>query len=331
MKRQTLSILLLILLAGLTVACTPRPNMANAETTVNGTITSDTTWTKTNGPYSLLGNVLVSNGVTLTIEPSVHVYFNGYCLQVNGTLTARGSASEPISFIDGEIQFMPSSSDWDEKTGVGSILENVNTPAYTSKITIDDSSPKIKLGDFILSDLFVRSGSPDISNNKINIFTGGGLGFVIEDGSPLISHNNIQGSISVKDGSPVIFNNKITSGLEVKGGNPHISNNEISSSGIGVSAVNGVIERNYIHGGSVGVEIEKGTIRNNTISSPIGIIVKSSLKPTITYNNFEYDETSGKKNIVLAEGVSQDVDVSNNWWGTTNTTIIEQNIMMILA
>jgi len=44
-----------------------------ASTPVGGIITSDTTWTDTNSPYTLTGSVTVNPGVTLTIEPGVTV------------------------------------------------------------------------------------------------------------------------------------------------------------------------------------------------------------------------------------------------------------------
>ena len=49
---------------------------ASGPTYVSGIILSDTTWTVADSPYIVTGNILVKNGVTLTIEPDVAVKFN---------------------------------------------------------------------------------------------------------------------------------------------------------------------------------------------------------------------------------------------------------------
>ena len=72
-----------------------------ADTPVSGVISSDTTWTLTGSPYILSGSVLVSDGVTLTIEPGVTVKFNNLLsLEVSpqGTLNAVGTPDKPILF-----------------------------------------------------------------------------------------------------------------------------------------------------------------------------------------------------------------------------------------
>src|SRR5208337_5359065 len=51
---------------------TPTPEFP-IRTNVNGTINSDTTWTKANSPYNLTGPVTVDPGVTLSIEPGTIV------------------------------------------------------------------------------------------------------------------------------------------------------------------------------------------------------------------------------------------------------------------
>lgn len=329
MKSFLSAFLIIIMTSGVALASTMHLGAVHADTDVTGIIDSDTTWTKANSPYSLTGPVAVNIGVTLTIEAGVQVYFNTYYLQVNGTLVAKGTDNEPVSFITGdgypsEIRFMPSSQSWDEKTGAGSIIENGNIPSHSFRIIIEGASPKIASSDS-RAGITINSGSPVFSNNRIKVSA-----FTIRGGAPLIINNKIYCRIIVEGGSPVILNNTITPdsyiGIEVTGGNPYISNNDINDFHIGISAAYGVIERNYIHGGPVGIEIGNGVVRNNTIAGATGISVQASSKPTITYNNFEIGNVEGIKNIFLAEGANQDVDAAHNWWGTTDEAIISQSI-----
>ncbi|GEM_PF-1109435 len=93
-----------------------------AQTNVSGYILSNTTWTLANSPYIVTGNILVNNGVTLTIEPGVTVQLDTTkSLQIDGELIAVGNAQNRITFTAtdttpargswGRIQFSPNSTD----------------------------------------------------------------------------------------------------------------------------------------------------------------------------------------------------------------------------
>jgi len=78
--------------------------LAHAQTNVSGSIFEDTTWTLAGSPYNVTGNVLVQPTVTLTIEPGVVVNFSSdRALIVSGTLVARGTAEQQITFTSGGI------------------------------------------------------------------------------------------------------------------------------------------------------------------------------------------------------------------------------------
>ncbi|MCH9022568.1 MAG: lamin tail domain-containing protein, partial [Planctomycetes bacterium] len=64
---------------------------------VSGTISSNTTWTASNGPYRVTSNLTISAGVTLTIEPGTTVFFSsGRKITVMGRLLAEGTEFERI-------------------------------------------------------------------------------------------------------------------------------------------------------------------------------------------------------------------------------------------
>ena len=70
-----------------------------ADTEINEYISSDTIWNLSGSPYILQRNVIVEEGVTLTIEPGVVVLFNGnYDLAVDGVLDASGNSTAYITF-----------------------------------------------------------------------------------------------------------------------------------------------------------------------------------------------------------------------------------------
>ena len=147
--------------------------------------------------------------MTLTIEPGVTVHTYGHYIQVNGTLVARGSSADPINFGGGQIRFTESSSDWNEQTGSGCIIENMisNTIIYISGV-----SPKIANSSVYA--ISIGNGSPVISDNNINNWSNfadlgrvGVIGIFVSGGMPVISNNNITGIIIRGRGSPVISNN----------------------------------------------------------------------------------------------------------------------------
>ncbi|MDD5050896.1 MAG: right-handed parallel beta-helix repeat-containing protein [Candidatus Pacebacteria bacterium] len=70
-----------------------------AETVISDTeISTDTTWTKANGPYVISQDTILDSGVTLTLEPGVIVKFDNSLLKVYGTFIAEGTGQDKIYF-----------------------------------------------------------------------------------------------------------------------------------------------------------------------------------------------------------------------------------------
>ena len=90
-----------------------------SQTSFQGGIYNNTTWTLANSPYILTGSVVVFPGKTLTIEPGVVVKVtadntfntgNMLYLEVRGTLVAEGTLNFPIKFTS--TQANPTSYNW---------------------------------------------------------------------------------------------------------------------------------------------------------------------------------------------------------------------------
>jgi hypothetical protein len=269
MHKTEISITLLAVLLLSTFSATAILSETQAATDFSGIITTDTTWTKANGPYTLVGPVSVAKGVTLTIEPGAIVNLGDYSIQVNGTLFAVGTVEEPISFLGGQIgqiAFMSSSTSWNEHTGSGCIIENSLVTGNT-EIAIENAAPRIS-NSSVNTVISINGGSPPVENNYFwSTQTGSGETFresslEVNDGSPKLSNNNFSRvPITINNGTPTISNNimkgetrdnaegvtrYLGTGIICNGGNPIISDNTIENQNTGIYARDGLIERNLI-------------------------------------------------------------------------------------
>jgi parallel beta-helix repeat protein len=262
--------------------------------------------------------VTITNGVTLTIQPGASIILNSYTLTINGTLLARGNATDPIRFTGGNtggfdpIIFTKFSSVWNEQSGSGCIIENAVLVA--SGIDIENASPKINACTFSGSDITINDanqGTPIISNNTIK-----GTGIVSSvgiscGGNAAISGNNISGwqtGIDIFLGNATVMNNVIW------------NNSQSSSGGEGVR----ISYRN-----DFGV-ITSPTVSNNTIVyNNMGITLAGSPTPKLFYNNVN---NNTNYNINLYNGTATyytkggAINATNNYWGTTNTTTMNRTI-----
>ncbi len=94
-------------------------------TIVNGYIRENTTWTQANSPYEVTGDIIITEGVVLTIEPGVVVKIKGYAdIVVQGGLWAEGTpynriiftaAGNPIPGAWGGIEFQRTTMDGSSK------------------------------------------------------------------------------------------------------------------------------------------------------------------------------------------------------------------------
>jgi hypothetical protein len=345
MEKRLSALLLLSILLQLSLVGALNICKGQTSEEVTGVITSDTIWTKVHSPYTLTGPLLVNNAVTLTIEPGVTVNLRGYYIQVNGTLNARGNIVDKIYFnggsgVPGAIAFSRYCPSWSEETGKGSIMENVVVNSSSIAISIGDTSPKINnntiRGAILTVDAdstgLLTLSSPTITNNYLE---SSGYPLVLQIAtSPLIINNTITGEISTESGSTVISGNYIKGSIRSSGKEDQITDNIMSGkgSGIGIRTGSCIIERNLITNYGDAIQLAASpVIRNNTIINNLNAIsvpgyIRGSYDPQIYWNNI-YNNAGYSVNLFTDEThPANDINASNNWWGTTNKTVIDQGI-----
>lgn len=128
----------------------------------------DVTWSLADSPFTLVGDVTVPVGCSLTIEPGVVVEMNGYDMQINGSFDCQGSGESPVTALGGDWSF-----------GEG---ESTNI----SNLIFQNSEVASFIGEVVYFNDFEESGSDyefDCSSPSCGTWTG----------------NNVQGNCGCDD------------------------------------------------------------------------------------------------------------------------------------
>lgn len=231
-------------------------------TNVSGTISMDTTWDIAGSPYIVVGDVIVQNGVTLTIDPDVQVKFDGYySLYVDGSLIAAGSQTNGIVITSNMA--VPGPKDWNRiqiNSTAQAIIKYCNISYATYGIYLESST----YNEITNNDIFTNGQFP------------GGAGVYLESSSNNeITNNDFSKNWNViyLESSP---NNNITSNnvsstfekgiiLESSSYN-NITANNITNTGGGIrltsSSYNNITGNNFSNNGGC---ICLSSSSNNTI------------------------------------------------------------------
>jgi len=323
---------LLAFIAMLIIGLTSNP--LKAQTNVSGLISSNTNWTIGNHPYIVTGNILVNNGVTLTIEPGVIVKFNsGLSMQIDGELLAQGTSNNKITFTSntadtagawGYIYFSDASVDAVFENNIygnyisGSILEYCILQ-YAGGISVTDNGA-LRLDNAhpfvnycIVSEnnatgirAYNLTGSLKISNSAIinntssdyggGINIGGGNGGNIVINSNTISKNTVSNIYGYGGGINNMYNIN---------GTTFISNNTITENTAGTG---GGISSGMSGGNSA--EITNNIIKNNIASDGGGIYIYYG--SSITSGNIITNNRANRVGGIFAYGGSGGATISNN-------------------
>jgi hypothetical protein len=190
---------------------------ASGETLLPSSISTDTTLTKANAPYTVNSDLTVEAGATLTVEAGVKLNMPAKrSIQVYGALQMNGTESEPISIAArsaaawGNLSFVNATgSSTLSYVTVRDAGRNGQDPknlkaavsAYNSTITLDGVDIEAEMP------VFTRYGSTTLQNCTIHIlFSGDGIN--IKSGEGLVENSTFIGN-SVVDTDAIDFDNVV--------------------------------------------------------------------------------------------------------------------------
>ncbi len=312
---------------------------AGSGCTVGGAVIADTTWSPSAcAAYTATGNIIVNEGVTLTIEPGTIIRFDaGLGMTVRGTLKAVGTAASPITFTSNNGS--PAPADW---TGIffettstsagldaaynyvsGSIIQFSTIEYATDAILMDYAAPYIAHNTIrynvqgIVGDSYTAASYPltiirdnTITNNG-GAIRGGGLEFSYGRRARIINNLISHNTSTTSGGGIYIWTNAGGTGQYVLSGNTIVHNITSTSTNYGngggiyiagrATLTNNIIAYNQAQGTQSyggGVSFSGGTLE----------LVQGNL---VFQNEAAYGAGLGYE-ITAMEGVTRDNVITNN-------------------
>jgi len=243
-----------------------------SQTFVSGGIYSNTTWTKINSPYIVVGNIVVFPDKILTIEPGVIVKFDdSYKIEIRQSqIIAEGTNTDSITFTSNSLS--PFAGIWDMFYLDESTMSrfsyckfnyaNYAISGWTNYLSVnnslfEDNNVGINSG----SNTFTRVDNCAFMNNTVGIDYDGGIEIDLKNSSFI---NNQTGFVNGTDGNiqNCIFDSNAIVGIQKHSGtNDVVYNNIIRNNGTGYFATSGggggvnYIKNNVIENNNIGIHI----------------------------------------------------------------------------
>jgi len=245
-------------------------NYSVAQTTieVSGNITTNTTWA--DDTVNVIGNVTISDDITLTINPGTYVEFQGYYhINISGYLKAEGTPGDTIIFTinDNTYGTIPGSfsGKWQNINFVENSLNDTSILSICH-LSYAHGRPIYKSGshNLIISNCHIENNYTD--------FLGGGFFSSNNDGITLIEKcliNNNEGfyggGIGIMAGENVaVLDNTICNNKGKYGAGVYINNGNGGTFSGNVIRNNNSYGGGGIAGGGWNIEITNNKIINNT-------------------------------------------------------------------
>lgn len=311
----------------------PASLMLGAPCTVSGFVVSDTTWSAAGcDPYIITGgNVAVQSGVTLTILPGTTIKLDSQlALSVQGTLIARGTPAEPITFTSnlpapgpgdwGYLYFANTSADalYDTQgTYIGGSILQYAVLQYAGGANTSRNAA-----------LRIDGAGPFIDHNLIQNNRGHGV-WTWNGATPRLTYNVMQrnqGGMVAGSGSTLMHNQFVSNTINTDGGGLYILGTVTASHNTVMGNVAGRDGGGIYVRGSNPISYNV-IVSNSAGSSGGGLFVRSGSKPAINQNDI-YSNTSPQGAALYNDNGSSgsDVNAEYNYWGTADRDEIELEV-----
>jgi hypothetical protein len=138
-------------------------DLLRGQTYVTEKIDADTRWTNSGSPYVIMNDILISEGVTLNIEPGTEILFSAETkILVYGTLCAKGKKSKKISFSGkgsmpwNGFEYFRTCGQYDTLTSKGCFFQHCNFTGVGDAPgqLIRSRGCNIKISDCIIKDCY---------------------------------------------------------------------------------------------------------------------------------------------------------------------------------
>ncbi len=288
-------------------------------TEVSGVISSNTNWRLKDSPYIVKDDVLIKKGVDLIIEPGVVIKFKkgqgrtnmgGFAIINEGNIVAEGKPNNKIIFTS--VEKTPQLGDW------GTIM------------TVSGGSIKFSYVEIKYASGGIQSQNARSTVVKSSYFYNNGTGVFLNKGDAIISNNVFEKNYAGISFMHIPYSGPFDDGTFRYEGiaKTEINNNVIRNnigqatneyhSGIRIEMSSSIvyilkINNNDIYGNSQGFSIRETG----------GFNEKRNKLPEISRNNI-YDNKS--YNVYFSGESDITIDMSNNWWGTTDKNSISNSI-----
>lgn len=316
-------------------------SLQSLATNVSGLISTNTTWTKENSPYIVIGNLLINSGITLTINPGVTIKFDALkSMQIDGTLIAQGTNTDSIRFTSNTTQIAGA---WGyiyfSDASIDAVFENDINGKYLNGSILEYCAIDYAGGASVSNNGALRmdSSSPFINHCSIRNNAASGINTVNLTVGCKITNCLITSNVAGKGAG--IYLNNLTGATSVISNNVISGNNAINT--YENAAAGGGIYILQVLGSAV-LYISNNTISNNSANTGGGIYASYGttviIDNNVIMNNTAYDGQYGGGGIKNDIGgkISNNVIVKNkaknNQFGgggicnTTNSTLLKNII-----
>ncbi len=244
-----------------------------------------------------------------------------------------------------------------ELTGTVSISQEGTAPEHITNVQVSNGNA-ILPASVVTASSFTGSltiqGNGQVSDSAVGGLTINGMGDVqgvASNGSISISSGQVlgssaKGSINVGAGGTVSNCELSTGGINAGSGSTITHNNVENASVNGISSSgNSTVTFNRVVGAAQGIVASAGMVENNLVANTTGdglrpgtasvrnntftgiegnAVYLDNVPAAFEFNNFEFNVGSFDVYVAVPYSVITDLQAQNNWWGTTDTDLIEE-------